>query len=361
VKIIVHDGVPTPNGEYVLSASNALISQSEAKALATQEQTALKAINKATVFNKAGEQFEATVATSAQDWLAITAGTVGSYRVIYTFGDGETYVQKIVQLTVYEDGGILSPDEDFVLHAYDASILKSEAEKLTNKEELISFNRAKVTLANGDIVEPSVTADEFDEIKNGTLGNYDVTYAYGTGSNKVEKPVLISVKKNGGIVAPDRSFVLYAKDGEITQTDAKTLTAETDVLTLVDAAVEYTNGDIEDPAITVSNFDKVQAGKHGNYTVTVSHDGVSKEVTLKVTQEFVTRHLFDYDSNGYVDLLDLNVFSSYLNKSVPVTTEALYLSDANGDGYIDLLDLNEISRYVSNPLLPLREVQIPIE
>ncbi|MFV0395288.1 MAG: dockerin type I repeat-containing protein [Coprobacillaceae bacterium] len=110
----------------------------------------------------------------------------------------------------------------------------------------------------------------------------------------------------------------------------------------------------------MADFDKVLTGKPGKYVVTLTHKDVSVEVDLTVVQEYVVRHLFDYNDDGFIDGMDYTIFLDYLSKNRTLTTEALYLSDANGDGYVDGMDLHEFLIYLSTPSMPLREVHIPI-
>lgn len=358
VNLTVHNGTVSPEKNFVLSAYDGLISQSEAKTLSATSQ--LIPFNKASVVKKDGTTDVPTVTMLPFDWLATTSGIKGSYPVLYSYGSGSDQVQKTVMLTVYEDGGVVSPEKDFVLNARNAVITESEAKSLTGISELIDYNNARVTYANGTTVIPNVSSTDYPSINAGIIGTYNVTYDYGTGDNFTMKVVKVTVVRDGAIISPERDFAIYANSITLTQEDAKALANKEALIPLAQATVYFADGTTTLPTVAVDKWSDLNAGTAGNYEVDFAYNGLVKEVNAEVTQQYYVRHLFDYDRNGRIDILDHVEFTSYMSGSRTITKEILYLSDSNGDGRIDILDLVEINRFISDPTLPLIEVHIPI-
>lgn len=358
VKLTVHNGEVSPGGNYVLSASDGFISQTEAKALVNPNEVI--ALNKASVVKKDGSTALPVVTILPTNWLSMNAGISGMYPVLYSYGSGNDYTQKTVNIIVYDDGGTVSPDKDFVLHARDAVISQSEAKALLNEDNLTIYNNAVVTKITGEKVTPNTTASEFASIHAGTVGVYAVTYDYGTGTNHTEKTVKLVVVKDGALIAPDRSFAICADDVMLSQAEAKALANKAEFIALANATVALANGMSDVPTVNVDAWNDIKAGQSGTYEVTFAYKGVSGAIIATVTQQYKEAYLFDYDGNSRVDILDYAEFTSYMNGIKTVTKDIMYISDANKDGRIDVLDLAEINRYLSNPNLPLVVVQIPL-
>ena len=358
VNLTLHNGIVSPENNFVLSAYDGLISQSEAKAMVETSQ--LIPFNKATIVKKDGTTALPMITMLPFDWLATTRGITGTYPVLYSYGSGNDRVQKTVMISVYEDGGSLSPDKNFVLNAYNAVISESEAKALSDSSELIDYNNARVTYANGTTTIPNVYSSDYTSIQAGIIGTYDVTYTYGTDENLTMKIAKVTVIRDGSIISSERDFAIYANSVALTQEEAKKLVNKEALITPAQAIVYFADGTTTTPSIEVNKWSDLSVGIVGTYEVEFTYKELTKEITLEVIQHYYTRHLFDYDRNERVDILDHVEFTSYMSGARVISKEILYLSDSNKDERIDVLDLVEINRFISDPLLPLIEVQIPI-
>ncbi|MFV0381160.1 MAG: hypothetical protein ACK5KR_02850 [Breznakia sp.] len=362
VKLRVHDGEISPDGDFILSANSTLISQSDAKKLS--DVNALIDVNNASVWMENGDTAIPDVSILPINWLALNDGIVGSYPIAYSYGMGTNYTQKTVRVTVYEDGGIVSPDKDFVLTARDAVLTQSEAKALSDKEALRDVNGALVTYVNGDTEAPNVTTSDFAAIKSGREGAYSVTYDHGTQPNHVAKSVKVVVVKDGAVFPPDRSFALYAEDVLMTQDEARDLSGQDQLISLTNAEVTLATGEKLAPSLSLTNakWESIKKGTPGEYELVFKHEKLSHTVTLSITQEYVTRYMFDYDNNKRVDIIDRMYFESYYSQSMPMSKLAWKLSDAlPADGRIDVNDLLQFKYYYSNSGVELIEVEVPEE
>ncbi|WP_277489481.1 MULTISPECIES: hypothetical protein [unclassified Breznakia] len=360
VKLTVHDGTPSPGGNYVLNAKDGLISKSEAKALSSTAD--LIAINDASVWMNDGSTDVPVVTMLPLNWLSLNEGIINSYPVLYSYGSGSDYTQKTVRVTVYDDGGIISPNKDFVLNAKNAVLTQSEAKTLTSASDLTVYNDALVSYANGNKAIPNTTATEFASIKSGVVGTYNVTYDYGTGSNYTEKAVKLVVVKDGALIAPDRSFAIYAEDVTLNQDEARALTNKNQITSLAHAMVYIADGTTATPTLSLPDWDDIKAGISNDYAADFTYQDVTGSINIKVTQEYVTRYLFDYDNNKRIDVIDYAYFASYYSGATPMSPLAWALTDyPPGDGRIDVIDLAHFKRHYSDSTLPLVEVEVPAD
>ncbi|MFV0381158.1 MAG: hypothetical protein ACK5KR_02840 [Breznakia sp.] len=162
-----------------LYAENAFISVSDAIKIKAKED--LRAYNKASVTLMNGTSEKAIVDIALNDLLAIQSGTVGAYDVLYSYGQGNGQVSKKVKIVVIDDDAVISEDGQVALSASAGDIGDTEAKKITNKNQLIPYNQAKVTFIDGreGSVDVTISTNALNAIKNGIVGGYDVLYSYG--------------------------------------------------------------------------------------------------------------------------------------------------------------------------------------
>lgn len=347
-----------------LYARDKTITVSEAKALSVRED--LIPYNEASVRLLDGSTPTPTVTVTQAEWYLLNAGDEGSYTVNYSYNNAS----KAVKITVVKDGSEVSEDKSASLYARNGFITVSEAKKITAKENLRSYNEAEVVLANGEHKDAVVTMNPLDlaAIKDGKIASYNVAYSYGTGTGAVEKAVKINVVADGTVISKDGTVALSADSVEIGDDQAKKLTEKSQLAGLNNAVVTLDDGTTLTPDVSVSDTDwnAIKAGTLKAYDVTYSYgtlgddNYVSKKVTLTVIKLTEDRYMFDYNKDGYVDILDLGYFTSLINNPGSISEIDMILSDANGDKYVDILDLNSISYYISNPQKIPPVVKVPI-
>ncbi|MDF9824231.1 hypothetical protein M2475_000589 [Breznakia sp. PF5-3] len=359
-----------PNGSEIddnasLYAQNGFLEQSSAKALVTRND--LIPYNAASVTLLSGGTATPTVGMSAGDWYLLSAGELGSYDVVYSYAS----LSKRVLATVIKDGSIVSEDKTASLYAENAFIESSNAKKLANKEALRAYNKASVTLIDGRTANATVdvAAADWLAIQQGTVGAYDILYTYGSGDGQVSKRVKIVVIDDDPIISQDGKVALNAVDGEIADTDAKKVTSKEDLIPYNSAKVTLEDGTIAklDVTISTSSLNAIKAGTLGTYTVTYSYGSVgspsyvSKTVKLEVVIKTRAIHMFDYDDNKRIDVIDLAHFNRIYSNSMNVSAYDLMLTDFNKDKRVDVIDLTQFKYYYSNSLILPPTVDVPVE
>lgn len=260
---VVKDGsIISPNEDVSLYAENGFIKQADAKALASKD--ALIPYNNAEVVLLDGSKPKPTVDVSSSEWLAINIGTVGSYDVLYSYGSGSNTVNKRVKITVIKDGSEISPDKKASIYAQDAEISETEAKALTDVNALITLNNASVTLSDGSVLTPVISAPDYAKIKAGTIGNYHVEYSYGSGDTYVSKTVTLRVVE-------DKKHVITAEDKIITVDQAKALNAKEDLRTVNNVYVTAIDGTHPNAVVETNDWASIKAGTLGKYTITYSY------------------------------------------------------------------------------------------
>lgn len=272
LNVIEDDSIISPNQDFAIFAKSGIIQQSDAQALLNRNE--LIPYNKATVTLSDGTSDTPVVTATSR--LAIRAGILGTYPVTYSYGSGSNETSKTVNLRVVPDGEV-SPEKDFILYASDGFISQDEAKAITAQKDLIPYNNASVILSDGSDAVPGVSTTSYADIKMGKLGTYKVTYRYGSGSNQVSKTVNLIV--HNGTVSPEKNFVLSASDGLISQSEAKTLSATSQLIPFNKASVAKKDGTTDVPTVTMLPFDwlATTSGIKGSYPVLYSYgSGVTK-------------------------------------------------------------------------------------
>lgn len=287
LNVVSDDAVISPEGKFAITAKNAIITEATAKALA--DQSGLIAVNKAVVTMSDGTT--QTPVVNAVNFADIKAGKTGSYDVIYSYTAGSDTTSKTVKVNVVKDGTVISPDQDFGLYAEHGFIKDNEAKALQNKSQVIPYNKAEVIMSDGTKKAPENTISSGDwlSITSGTKGTYAVLYQYGSGANEVNAPVKLTVIDKDAPVSPDGKASLYAADVELSVTEAKALTAQTDLIALTKAAVTLSDGSTAVPTIASVDFASIKAGTEGTYPITYTYgtgEGkVEKTVNVVVSKD----------------------------------------------------------------------------
>ncbi|MDF9824847.1 hypothetical protein M2475_001273 [Breznakia sp. PF5-3] len=257
----------------VISAKDAVITQSEAQAL--KDEQALLAYNDARAsVNGTSVTPIATVAS----WSAIKAGILGTYKVEYSY-KGQS---KTVNVRVVEDGGVIPPDRSFVIYANTAVMHAAEAKQLTNRNELISVHQARVELANGGSGQPSVSVltaskdkEAWGEVTQGKVGLYAVIFGYGSGSNQETKEVglfvieiAVSVEAQDGIMSPSEAQALADLNGVKIYNKVTAKEGSIDKTSEVSASSPYES--------------MILAGVEGTYPITYTYGNVSRGVKITI-------------------------------------------------------------------------------
>lgn len=287
LNVVRDDAIISPEKTFALYAETAFIEQSDAVKLASAND--LISLHNATVTLADGTSVAPQV--SAPTFASIKAGTLGAYSVTYSYGNGANMASKTVLVHVVKDGSVISPDKEASLYAENGFIKQSEAKALGSKNGLIAYNNAEVTLADGSKVAPTITVggSEWLAISNGIVGSYSVLYEYGSGVNAVHKQVKVTVIKDEDVISPDKKVSLSAESVEISESEAKALTGEQNLVALNKASVALSDGSITTPNISVANYVSIKAGIVGTYPVTYSYGSgmgyVSKVVNVTVVED----------------------------------------------------------------------------
>lgn len=262
------------------NAENGFIKQSDAKNLANANE--LKPYNNVSAKMTDGSSVD--VAVNAPKFTSIKNGELGSYDVTYSYNQGGNTGSSSVKLNVVSDDAIISPEKTFALDAKSAFITQSDAQALADQNALIGVNKATVLLADGTSATPNVSAASFASIKAGTLGTYDVTYSYGSGSDAASKTVKVTVVKDGSVISPNEDVSLYAENGFIKQADAKALASKDALIPYNNAEVVLLDGSKPKPTVDVSSSEwlAINIGTVGSYDVLYSYGSGSNAVNKRV-------------------------------------------------------------------------------
>ncbi|MDF9825239.1 hypothetical protein M2475_001695 [Breznakia sp. PF5-3] len=285
---VIEDGSTiSPDGNNAVYAKDKIITQSEAKALSSTSQ--LINLNSAKVTKSDGTSAVPSVVCS--QFSTLKTGKIGAYPVTYKYGSGQGLAEKTVNVVVVPDGSEISPDGKFAVYAESGFIKESIAKNLTNRNELRPYNKAIVYLADGTTANPdaSVSANNWTEIRSGNKGGYDVYYAYGSGVNETDLKVKITVIGDNDEVSKNEKYSLSADDIELSESEAKALVSQSDLIDLANALVTDSDGNTYTPQISVSDWTNIKKGVIGDYTIVFSYgsgdDAVSKTVTLEIAKD----------------------------------------------------------------------------
>ncbi|MDD8049162.1 MAG: hypothetical protein PHH04_06160 [Thomasclavelia sp.] len=355
VKLTIADGIGT---NFKLNAKNAMITIDEAKALTSRND--LVPINSAVVTLKDGSTVTPSIAVTNADWLLISNGYTGTYNVMYSYTLGTETRDKTVVVTVYDpDDGTISPNKDFVIYADNTIITQTEAMALTGMSDINTYTHAYVGKDDGTTDTPAISVPSYASIKAGTVGIYNVTYNYGTGSDYTYRTVKLRVVDDDAIISLDRTYALYALDKTIDKEAAKLLTNKEELIPLNSATVYLSDGTTAVPTVTSLDFADIQAGKVGNHAVTYTYKDVSKSVSLAISTDYTEAYLFDYNGNGIIDVTDKSVFNYYLANPSAQNATIILMGDANGNGTLDIADKALLNYYLANSSVTPPIVQIP--
>ncbi|MDF9825286.1 hypothetical protein M2475_001744 [Breznakia sp. PF5-3] len=270
--VVVKDGSDISDNKKVsLYAKDGFIRESQARALSLR--SAVAPYNSAVVTLADGSTTTPTTEIEANAWNKMRAGTLGTYNVYYHHGTGDSEVEMNVKATVISDDAVVSKDETVSLVADDVDMYQEDAKALGKVDDLIDYANAEVTLSDGTKVAPSVETDDFDSIKAGIIGEYEVTFKYGEGDSAVEKTVTITIKE-------DLRHLISATDNFITQSKAQELTSKESLRAVNSVSVTDYNGVDQDAVVTTSDFNTIKAGTLGSYIITYSYGTGTKEVSV---------------------------------------------------------------------------------
>ena len=195
LSVIEDDAVVTPDDLGSIYAINKQITSKKAKSLKNKESLI-------DLMNAKGT-YDGSVVTpivTAEDFKTIKAGTVGIYDITFSIKEGNG-ASKTVKLTVTHDDAVITPDGKGYVYASDTEITSSQAKKLANKKDLI--NAMNVSAAyDGISVIPTVEAKDFNTIKEGQIGTYDVSFSINEGDTATSN-VKLKVVKDEVIVKPE--------------------------------------------------------------------------------------------------------------------------------------------------------------
>ena len=287
INVVHDDAIISPEKTFALHATSAYITQSDAKSL--KDETMLIDVNKAMVLNVDGTLVAPVVTTTS--FPLIKEGTLGAYDVTYSYTREDEVVSKTVKVVVVRDDSVISSNADASLSAEDGFIKQADAKGLTSKDTLTLYNNAEVTLLNGtkEIPTVNVSSAEWLAINIGTIGSYDILYSYGMGSNEVTKRVKLTIIKDTAEISLDKKASLYAQNAEISESEAKALNDETDLITLNHASMTLSDGSMLIPSVNAVEYSKIKAGMIGEYEVEYSYGDdqgyVSKKVILRVIED----------------------------------------------------------------------------
>lgn len=264
-------------GFATITADNARIHSSQAKKVTSADD--LKTIMNASATYTDGSAVDASnIKVTTNDLDKIQSGTPGSYNVTFTYTDKNGQSISVMRvLTVYGDPEIT---------AKDTTVDGDKARTLTDKTDLITVMDAIATKSDGTTATPSsVTCKDYDKIKKGVPGKYDVTFTYtdkDTGKT-VTTTKTLTVKGNDTITGEDKT---------IESIKAKTLSSKDDLISLMNAKVTNYAGASEKPTqVICADFANIQKGIAGTYQVTFiytdpdSGEVVSVTKTLTVTAQ----------------------------------------------------------------------------
>lgn len=296
---VVKDGsVISPNNDASLYANDGFIKQSKAKALANKE--GLIPYNEAEVTLKDGSKVAPNVSISGTEWLAVKDGIVGSYNVLYQYGNGANEISNRVKINVIDDDSEISEDKKASLTAKDAEISVTEAKALTTKNDLIEINKASVQLVDGSKATPVVTLSNFSDIQSGKIGTYSITYSYGTGTSKVSKNVTLEVVE-------DKKHEIVAKDSMINQSQARALSSKDELRNVNDVKVTAIDGSHPNAVVTTNDWEDIKAGKLGTYVITYSYGygdklvSTTARVTITKDGSIIGENGSIYAKNGFIE------------------------------------------------------------
>ena len=223
---------------------------------------------------------------TANEFAQIQAGKIGIYDVTFDIEFGGN-VSKTVKLSVIEDDSVATPDDLGSVYAINKQITSTKAKSLKNKEALTELMRARATY-DGSVIIPLVTSEDFKTINTGTVGIYDITFSIKEG-NGVSKIVKLTVMHDDSVTTPDGKGHVYANDAEITSSQAKKLTSESDLISVMKATSAY-DGIAIVPTVEAPEFKTIKSGQVGSYDVSFNInevDTATTNVKLKVIKDEV--------------------------------------------------------------------------
>lgn len=353
-------GIDEPHkGNYMFFGFEKWISPKDARALTKKDE--LADINQTKVRYAMSMPPKGSITTNVSnaDWSDITSGKPGSYTITYSYKDS-LYRQKI---NVLEEG--IDESSLYVLYAKHGAVHVDDMEKITKKEELAKYNGAYVinkrtgeksipTVAlnlqifNG--IEMEFTPGPFElEMKKGKVGTYEVTYLYD--QDKLHTRGKVNLVLYDGTESLDKTFVINAKDGLISQTQAKSLANESGLIGYNEAKVIYLDGSYTgNPRITIdpSDWMKIKSGTIGTYTVIYSYGAgvnlTSQEVKITVyDDDSVLSERGDYVLTAKSAIILENEAKALANKEALIPINGAVVIYANGDKKTPTVQTNDFA------------------
>ena len=232
---------------------------------------------------------------------AQAAGTTGVYKIVVSNNQsGEQLATRTIYLTVTDDTTVISPNGEIMLSAKSVIMTQSQIKALGNSmtdEILRNINSVTAKTKGADGTWNDVDAKVTDvapgsraELAKATPGIYKFTYSVGTEGKDdyASKTVSITVMRDGSVT--DGKDSVFARNGVVSSTEAKTFTDEKKAEILIEklGAFAYTVGDDDTvnsvtPQVTISDDDweSIKKGHTGEYEVTFKNG--TQEITVKLT------------------------------------------------------------------------------
>ena len=279
LSVVSDNTVITPDKKGSVYAQNKQIRSTDAKNIATIDELTKLMKVKAT-YN--GEAIIPNITT--KEFAQIKAGRIGIYDVEFYITEGEG-ASKTVKLSIIEDEAIITPDDRGSVYANNMQITSTKVKEIEAKDELIKLMNAQSNY-NGEVIIPNVSSKEFEKIKAGIIGIYDVEF-YITEGEGASKTTKLSIIEDEAIITPDDVGSVYAKNNQVTSKRAKEIRTIDELIKLMNAEATY-NGQVIIPKISLKEFEKIQAGIVGIYDVAfniIEGDGASKTVKLSVIED----------------------------------------------------------------------------
>ena len=279
--VLEDDAIVTPDKKGFVNANNVQITSTKAKEFKDKDEL-IKLMDAKASYD--GSKVVPIVNTIEFD--KIKAGTIGIYDISFSISEGGG-ATKICILTIIDDDAVVTPDEKGSVFAKNKQITSTNAKQIATIDELIKLMGSRATY-NGEVVTPNVIANEFAQIQAGTIGIYEVTFNI-TEGNGASKTVKLVVMHDDSVVTPDSKGHVYANDTEITSSQAKKLTNESDLIRVMNSSAAY-DGIAIVPTVEATEFNAIKIGQVGTYDVVFSineGDAATTNVKLKIVKDEV--------------------------------------------------------------------------
>ncbi|MEC0241272.1 S8 family serine peptidase [Paenibacillus dokdonensis] len=219
--------------------------------------------------------------------------TTGTYKLKLIVDDAASnHAEKVVQITSADpvlSGITVTPDKLNLAVGSTADLtVKAQYMDADGKPFPVSDDNVTSSASYTDYDSAVINVDNNGKVTAVDVGSTTITVAYGGKSTSV--PVTITDETTTPVepelksitVSPDRVALNVGMDAQLVVTAAYSDGSEKDVT----SASEYSAADTG--IATVSNTGKVTAVEEGETTVTISYEGKTYEVLVKVTDEPTT-------------------------------------------------------------------------